>query len=222
MTLWTLICRRINGFRKRKGAAYAAKMYDLLSEQVQKAVTADLRAYHNVLNQSEIEKDPKSCLKTCIVKSSIFRTLYYIRCKNCSPEIPRLQTLLDTCRFFLPPNDRLEINTGNIGGGLRIFHAPVLIGEEALIGENVTLNFGVVIGKRHRLSPVIHDNVMINAGAMVLGGIEVGENAIIGAGSLVITDVPPNSVYAGSPAKLLHPVTGKEIAERQERTLAKR
>ncbi len=210
MILWALIYRGRKFFCERMGAAYALKTYDLLSEPVQKAIIADLKKYLDVPSQSGIDKDPKSYLKTCIVKSSIFRTLYYTRCKYCSPKAPRLNALLDACRFFLPANDRIEIHTRNIGGGLHILHAPVGIGKDAIIGENVTLRVNVIIGKRHQLSPVIHDNVMINAGAIVLGGIEIGENSIIGAGSLVITDVPPNSVYAGNPAVFLHPVTGKE------------
>ena len=79
----------------------------------------------------------------------------------------------------------------------------VVIGETAIIGDNVTLYQGVTLGgtgkeqgKRH---PTIGDNVMISAGAKVLGSFTVGENSKIGAGSVVLKEVPPNSTVVGVP-----------------------
>ena len=95
-----------------------------------------------------------------------------------------------------------------IGKGLFIDHGHgVVIGETAVIGDNVTLYQGVTLGgtgkekgKRH---PTIGNNVMISAGAKVLGSFTVGENSKIGAGSVVLTEVPPNSTVVGVPGRVV-------------------
>ena len=95
-----------------------------------------------------------------------------------------------------------------IGEGFFIDHGHgVVIGETTIIGNNVTLYQGVTLGgtgnetgKRH---PTIEDNVMISSGAKVLGSITIGENAKIGAGSVVVSDVPPNSTVVGVPGKVV-------------------
>lgn len=103
----------------------------------------------------------------------------------------------------------IEIHPGaTIGKGLFIDHGNgVIIGETAVIGDNVTLYQGVTLGgtgkekgKRH---PTIKDNVMISAGAKVLGSFTVGENSKIGAGSVVVEEVPPNSTVVGIPGKVV-------------------
>ena len=103
----------------------------------------------------------------------------------------------------------IEIHPGaTIGKGLFIDHGHgVIIGETAIIGDNVTLYQGVTLGgtgkekgKRH---PTIEDNVMISAGAKVLGSFTVGENSKIGAGSVVVNEVPPNCTVVGIPGRIV-------------------
>lgn len=103
----------------------------------------------------------------------------------------------------------IEIHPGaQIGKGLFIDHGNgVIIGETAIIGNNVTLYQGVTLGgtgkehgKRH---PTIEDNVMISAGAKVLGSFTIGENSKIGAGSVVLEAVPPNSTVVGVPGRVV-------------------
>ncbi len=103
----------------------------------------------------------------------------------------------------------IEIHpAARIGEGLFIDHgAGVVIGETAEIGDDVTLYQGVTLGgtgfatgKRH---PTVQDNVTIGSGAKLLGPITIGHGAKIGANSVVITDVPPNSTVVGNPG---HPV----------------
>jgi len=103
----------------------------------------------------------------------------------------------------------IEIHpAAQIGGGLFIDHGVgVVIGETAQIGDDVTLYQGVTLGgtgfatgKRH---PTVEDNVTIGSGAKLLGPITVGHGSKIGAGSVVIHDVPPNSTVVGNPG---HPV----------------
>ena len=106
-------------------------------------------------------------------------------------------------RFFTG----IEIHPGaTIGKGLFIDHGMgVVIGETAIIKDNVTLYHGVTlggtgkdIGKRH---PTIEDNVVVGAGAKVLGPITIGEGAKIGANSVVVKDVPKGATAVGGAAK---------------------
>lgn len=108
-------------------------------------------------------------------------------------------------RFFT----LIEIHPGaRIGEGLFIDHgAGVVIGETAEIGNNVTIYQGVTLGgtgkdkgKRH---PTIGNNVVISAGAKVLGSFTVGENVKIGAGSVVLKEVPPNCTVVGVPGRIV-------------------
>ncbi|MFZ5590670.1 MAG: serine O-acetyltransferase, partial [Bacillota bacterium] len=103
----------------------------------------------------------------------------------------------------------IEIHPGaKIGEGLFIDHGSgVVIGETAEIGDNVTLYQGVTLGgtgkekgKRH---PTIGNNVVISAGAKVLGSFTVGDNSKIGAGSVVLKSVPPNSTVVGVPGRVV-------------------
>lgn len=103
----------------------------------------------------------------------------------------------------------IEIHPGaKIGEGLFIDHGTgVVIGETAEVGNNVTIYQGVTLGgtgkekgKRH---PTVGNNVVISAGAKVLGNIKIGDNAKIGAGSVVLRDVPPNTTVVGIPGKIV-------------------
>jgi len=103
----------------------------------------------------------------------------------------------------------IEIHPGaTIGKGLFIDHGNgVIIGETTIIGENCTLYQGVTLGgtgkeqgKRH---PTIGNNVMISAGAKVLGSFTIGDNSKIGAGSVVLAEVPPGSTVVGVPGRIV-------------------
>ena len=103
----------------------------------------------------------------------------------------------------------IEIHPGAvIGKGFFIDHGSgVIIGETAIIGDNVTLYQGVTLGgtgketgKRH---PTLGDNVMVSAGAKIIGSFKIGENSKIGAGSVVIEEVPPNCTVVGVPGRIV-------------------
>ncbi len=103
----------------------------------------------------------------------------------------------------------VEIHPGaRIGKGFFIDHGMgVVIGETSELGDNVTIYHGVTLGgtsftrgKRH---PTIESNVTIGAGAKVLGPLTVGSSSKIGANSVVIVDVPPNSTVVGIPGKIV-------------------
>lgn len=108
-------------------------------------------------------------------------------------------------RFFTG----VEIHPGaKIGRRFFIDHGMgVVIGETCEIGDNVTVFQGVTLGgtgkekgKRH---PTVNDNALIATGAKVLGSITIGENSKVGAGSVVLKDVPPNSTVVGIPGKIV-------------------
>ncbi|MGH7892267.1 MAG: serine O-acetyltransferase [Thermodesulfobacteriota bacterium] len=108
-------------------------------------------------------------------------------------------------RFFTG----VEIHPGAvIGKGFFIDHGMgVVIGETSEIGENVTIYHGVTLGgtsftkgKRH---PTIGNNVTIGAGAKILGPLTIGDNSKVGANSVVIRDVPPNSTVVGIPGSVV-------------------
>jgi serine O-acetyltransferase len=101
----------------------------------------------------------------------------------------------------------IEIHPGaTIGQGLFIDHGMgVVIGETTEIGEDVTIYQGVTLGgtgkqtgKRH---PTVGDGVIVGTGARVLGPLAIGEGAKVGAGAIVIKDVPPNSTVVGNPGR---------------------
>ncbi|MEN3005283.1 serine O-acetyltransferase [Dehalobacterium formicoaceticum] len=103
----------------------------------------------------------------------------------------------------------IEIHPGAVlGEGLFIDHGMgIVIGETCEIGENVTIYKGVVLGgtgkehgKRH---PTIGDNVVVSSNATVLGSIKIGNNAKIGAGSVVLKEVPDNCTVVGVPGKVV-------------------
>jgi serine O-acetyltransferase len=117
--------------------------------------------------------------------------------------LPRF--ISNLARFFTG----IEIHPGaTIGEGLFIDHGMgVVIGETAEVGNNVTLYQGVTLGgtgkekgKRH---PTVGDNVVVATGAKVLGSFTVGANSKIGAGSVVLSAVPPNSTVVGIPGKVV-------------------
>lgn len=103
----------------------------------------------------------------------------------------------------------IEIHPGaKIGKGFFIDHGMgVVIGETAEIGENCLLYHGVTLGgvslekkKRH---PTLGNNVVVGAGAKVLGAIILGDNVQVGANAVVLKDVPPNSVVVGIPGRVV-------------------
>lgn len=111
----------------------------------------------------------------------------------------------------------IEIHPGaTIGRRLVIDHGTgVVIGETTEIGDDVLIYQGVTlggtgkdVGKRH---PTIGNNVMISAGAKVLGPFKIGDNSRVAAGAIVLTEVPPNSTVVGVPARVVKQ-DGKRVA----------
>ena len=114
----------------------------------------------------------------------------------------------------------IEITTGisippdvKIGKGLLIMHfGGIIINSNSEIGEHCTIAHGVTIGNKMPggKSPIIGKNVYLCAGAKILGDISVGDNCIIGANAVLVESVPPNSVVAGIPARVIGNINDKD------------
>ncbi|MFB2891818.1 serine O-acetyltransferase [Aerosakkonemataceae cyanobacterium BLCC-F50] len=124
--------------------------------------------------------------------------------------LPRFLSQLN--RFFTG----IEIHPGaKIGKGVVIDHGMgVVIGETAIVGDYALIYQGVTIGgtgkekgKRH---PTLGNNVMVGAGAKLLGNIQIGDRVRIGAGSVVLRDVPSNCTVVGIPGRIIHNSREKE------------
>jgi len=149
----------------------------------------------------------KSTLEVLLTYSGFWAVVFYRMAHFFYRHNYRLiaRMISQTARFFTG----VEIHPGaKIGSGVFIDHGSgVVIGETAILGNNITIYQGVTLGgtgketgKRH---PTIKDGVMISAGAKLLGSFSVGENAKIGAGSVVLEEVPPNATVVGIPGKIV-------------------
>ena len=122
--------------------------------------------------------------------------------KHKIPVIPRVLSVVNRLVFAtqLPASTRL-------GRGVRLNYSGLgtVIHARAVIGNNVEVGPGVVIGGRSKLYevPIIEDDVQIGVGAKILGPIRVGRGAVIGANAVVLHDVPAGAVVVGIPARVL-------------------
>ncbi|CAN6456935.1 unnamed protein product [Victoria cruziana] len=107
-----------------------------------------------------------------------------------------------------------------LGSGILLDHATgVVIGETAVVGDNVSILHHVTLGGTGRTAgdrhPKVGDGVLIGAGATVLGNVSIGEEAKIGAGSVVLIDVPPGTTAVGNPTRLVggwaHPAKNNDV-----------
>jgi len=131
------------------------------------------------------------------------RLAHYLHAVLRIPLLPRL--ISQVSRFFTG----IEVHPGaQIGKGFFIDHGMgVVIGETSEIGDNCTLFQGVTLGgtgkERGKRHPTLRNNVVVGAGAQILGSITIGENSYIGAGSVVTQEVPPNCTVVGVPGRIV-------------------
>lgn len=137
-------------------------------------------------------------LTLALLTNRYFRTLFYFRTQGFFSKL---------LRIFYPkhPSFTIDVYT-KIGGGLKLAHPYATIINAKEVGNNVYINHLVTIGEKEGKKPSIGNNVQIHAHAIIIGNIEIGDNAIIGAGSVVVKDVPKNAIVAGNPAKIINTV----------------
>lgn len=91
-----------------------------------------------------------------------------------------------------------------IGKNLNLPHCiGIVIGQDVIIGDRCTIYQNVTLGQKNNGYPIIGNNVIIYAGAVVIGKIKIGNNCVIGANAVVIHDIPDNCIVAGVPAKII-------------------
>ncbi len=158
--------------------------------------------------KAAMERDPAATSETSVIltypglHAIFYHRLSHFFYQNGIPFLPRFISQIG--RWVTG----VEIHPGaTIGKGLFIDHGMgVVVGETAVIGNNVTIFQGVTLGgtgkekgKRH---PTLGNNVVVGAGACVLGNIHIGDNVSIGSNAVVVRDVPPNSTVVGVPGRI--------------------
>lgn len=134
-------------------------------------------------------------LTSALMNSKYFRTLFYFRTGGLFSKILRL---------FYPRSETFIIDIhSKIGAGLKLAHPYATIINAESVGENCYINHLVTIGEKNGRRPVIGNNVELHANCTVIGGIHIGDNVVIGAGAVVVKDVPPGAVAIGNPARLI-------------------
>lgn len=141
-----------------------------------------------------IKYSKRKSLFFLLLNKKEFRNVFYYRLGN-------VGALLN---FFLPQCNSLFITTPNIGPGLFIQHGFATIISAKSIGKKAWINQQVTIGFSNDTDcPVLLDNVVVSAGAKVIGNITIGNNVIIGANAVVVKSVPDNCTVVGVPAYIV-------------------
>lgn len=160
--------------------------------------------------QSVLERDPAASSRTMVVLC--YPGLHAVWAHRMSSRLWRAKMRLaarllsQVARFCTG----IEIHPGaKMGHRVFIDHgAGVVIGETAIVGDDVTLYQGVTLGgtghERGKRHPTLREGVFVGSNAQILGDICIGENSRVGAGSVVLRDVPPNSTVVGVPAHIVY------------------
>ena len=130
-----------------------------------------------------------------------FRNLFYYRTR------PRRPILTQIAKIAYRPTRLMGVYADRIGAGMSIWHGEATVIYAKEIGENFAVYQQVTIGRGKTINgndrPIIGDNVTVYAGAIIVGGVRIGNGAKIGAGAVVVKDVPENAVVVGAPVRVI-------------------
>lgn len=140
-------------------------------------------------------------LHLAMLGNQSFRNLFFFRTHRHKPVLTKVGKL------FYRPLPQMGIEAEQVGGGMEIRHGYSTIVYAKQIGENFTVHQQVTIGRGKNVNgnecPIIGNNVTVYAGAIVIGGVQIGDGATIGAGAVVVKDVPANAVVVGAPSRVI-------------------
>ncbi|MEF8682061.1 UNVERIFIED_CONTAM: serine acetyltransferase [Bacillus cereus] len=160
-------------------------------------IDKDIIRWVDVILKDSTKKPIWKYLHFLLLNFPEFRNIFYYRIAKTNFILGRV------IQPFYPRLKSLYISTEHIGSGLVIQHGFSTIIHAKSIGENCTISQQVTIGKATNGNPIIEDGVQITASAVVIGGIRIGSNSIVGANATVTKDVPENSVVVGNPAYII-------------------
>lgn len=168
---------------------------------------------HYVAHNATIQADVQQTLKvrgSKMVSASIEKQFYHLMISY--PEYAfiffwRIKKANYYCKELFTKDFQCKIfRSTQIDGGLMCYHPFATVINAKSIGKNFQFRNGLTIGNKNNDNtqvPVIGDNVIVGPNVVIIGAITIGNNVIIGAGSVVVKDVPSNSVVAGNPAKVI-------------------
>ena len=173
-------------------------LFPFLVSQRKSIILSDIRRWSDINNLTN-ENDLDNFL--CLLLQKEFRSLYYYRIHQESFLGVITASLLS---LIFKKEENLCIWCNEIGSGLFIQHGVSTVIAAKSVGDNCWINQQVTIGHNGiGNSPIIGNNVVIRAGAKVIGNIKIGDNVVVGANAVVVKDIPPNCVVVGVPAYII-------------------
>lgn len=145
--------------------------------------------------EKNISGSPINLLIRFLSLSPDFRTIFYFRNRGLVTSL--LNVYCPKEKYF-----RIDMST-KLGGGILTGHPYSTILNAESIGQNLYVNHLVTVGEINGKRPIIGNNVSIYTGAIIIGGITIGDNVKIGAGCVVTKDIPSNSTVIGNPARII-------------------
>ncbi|MBP2146918.1 serine O-acetyltransferase [Methanofollis sp. W23] len=186
------------------------------SKGLSTVILADLNRYYSYHGRDITTEGKTAIIRGAIIHlvfSRGFRAIFYYRLRN-HAEKKNIRFLGGVIGIIDVLSNSIEIHPrARIGPGLFMPHPQcIVIGAGAVLGSNVTINQGVTVGAspgkeiEGQTEPVVEDNVLLGAGAKVLGPVTIGANAMIGANAVVVRDIPAWAVAVGVPAEVVNRV----------------
>lgn len=190
-----------------------ASKINIKSTTIKNLIDLDMKRYF----PKGFQGDNRFLLTYLLLNNKVFRTQFYFRIQQDN----RLGSsfIQSFSKVFLPPLENIQVGinkSGFIDGGLFIVHSSGCVISVHNAGKNLTVYQGVTIGDSGEKNsegyknPVFGDNVTVFANAVVAGGIRIGNNSQIGAGSVILNDVPDNCIVVGNPAYIIR-MNGEKV-----------